>query len=273
MSPAKGPMTNTKPVALITGASGGIGADLARIFARHGHDLALVARDGAKLEALADEIAAADRPRPLVIALDLTAAQAIAELQARIASENAAVAILVNNAGYGLIGNFAGNDAAGHLNVIDLNVRALVELTATFLPEVRAARGKILNVASTAAFAPGPGLAVYYATKAFVLSFSEALGQELRPEGVTVSALCPGPTATGFQARAGFSPGMAVGKLGTMAAMPVAQAGYDGLMAGKARIIPGLANKIMATMLGLTPHSLSLPIIAFLQKARGTKNA
>ena len=165
-----------------------------------------------------------------------------------------------------------GSPAAGHLNVIDLNIRSLVEITAQFLPQLRAQKGKILNVASTAAFAPGPGLAVYYASKAFVLSFSEALAHELKGEA-SVTALCPGPTATGFQARAGFSPGMLLTKLGAMDAMSVAQCGYDGLMAGKRRIVAGYSNKFMAAMLGLTPHSLSLPIIAWLQKSKGTKTA
>ena len=257
-----------RPLTLITGASGGIGADLARVFARHGHDLALVARDGARLEGMADEIAGTGRPRPLVMALDLTAPGAAAQLAAALARKNAQVACLVNNAGFGLLGDFAGAELAGQLGMVDLNIRALVELTSLFLPPIRAAKGRILNVASIAAFLPGPGFAVYYATKAFVVSFSAALRQELKGEGVTVSALCPGPTASGFQARAGFSASLPLAKIAMMDTMSVAEAGYAGLMRGKRLIVPGLSNKITVAVSALTPHSLSLPIIAKLQKSR-----
>ena len=172
-----------------------------------------------------------------------------------------------------MLGDFANGDTAGQIGMVDLNIRALVELASVFLPEIRAAKGKILNVASTAAFVPGPGLAVYYASKAFVLSFSDALHFELKGEGVVVSALCPGPTATGFQARAGFTPDLMLMKLGVASSLSVAQAGFDGLMAGQRRIVPGIGNKLMVAMVGLTPRSLSLPIIGFLQRSRGSNAA
>ncbi len=166
---------------LITGASSGIGADLARVFAREGHDLALVARSGDKLAGLADEIEASGRRRPLLFPLDLTAARATEALAAGLAAAQATPNILVNNAGFGLIGDVAQLNAAEQLAIIDLNIRSLVEITLRFLPQIRATQGKILNVASIASFFPGgPGMAVYYASKAFVLSFSLGLAQELR---------------------------------------------------------------------------------------------
>jgi short-subunit dehydrogenase len=219
----------TRRVALITGASGGIGADLARVFARHRHDLALVARSGVKLEALADEIAAAGRPRPLVLTFDLTGRDAVSELAAALDAVGATPDILVNNAGFGLAGPVAGLDPAEQLAIVDLNVRTLVEMTLRFLPSIRSARGKILNVASIAAYFPGgPGMAAYYASKSFVLSFSLALSQELHPQGVTVSALCPGYTKTDFQARAGIGANMDLGRLPISTAVEVAEAGYAG---------------------------------------------
>ena len=163
-----------RPLTLITGASGGIGAELARVFAAHGHDVALAARSADKLEALADEIAEAApaRRRPLVVALDLMAPGAATQLAATLESAGAQVEMLVNNAGFGLAGQADQLDRAEQLSMIDLNIRALVDLTLTFSPQIEARHGAILNVASTAAFQPGPGMAVYYATKAFVLSFS-----------------------------------------------------------------------------------------------------
>jgi len=203
-------MSAPRRVALVTGASGGIGADLARVFARHGHDLALVARSKEQLEALADEIAATGRPRPLVLAYDLTVPEAVDAIAAQLTAADASVEILVNNAGYGLLGDVADLDPAAQIGIVDLNVRALVALCLRFLPELRAVRGKILNVASVVGFFPGPGMAMYYASKAFVLSFGEALWQEMKPYGCTVTTLCPGVTITGFQQRAGFTSDLVV---------------------------------------------------------------
>ena len=169
--PASG--VTARPVTVITGASGGIGADLARVFAKHGHDLALIARSRAKLEALADEIAASGRPRPSVLACDLTEPGAVAKLAASLEAEGARPHILVNNAGFGLAGQIASLEASEQLALIDLNIRALLEMTLRFLPQIREGRGKILNVASIAGYFPGgPGMAAYYASKSFVLSFT-----------------------------------------------------------------------------------------------------
>lgn len=245
-------------VTLITGASGGIGADLARVFARAGHDLALVARSGDKLAALADEIEASGRPRPLLLPLDLTAAGAVEALAAGLEAAKATPDILVNNAGFGLIGEAAQLNAAEQLAIVDLNVRSLVEITLRFLPQIRTARGKILNVASIVAFFPGgPGMAVYYASKAYVLSFTEALHQEWSDRGIKVSALCPGPVPTEFQARAK----MELPSAAKMIELPperVAQIGYDGLMRGQRVVVAGLGNKLAVSFMQFTPHALLL---------------
>lgn len=256
-------------VALITGASGGIGAELARVFARHGHDLALVARSGDRLEALADEIEGAGRPRPIVLAHDLARPGAVRDLAAALAAAGASTDILVNNAGFGLIGGFADGDPAEQLGIVDLNVRALVEATAQFLPEIRAAKGKILNVASVVSYFPGgPGMATYYASKAFVLSFTRALWRELRAEGIGVTALCPGVTATGFQARAGFGPETGLTYMPSQTAAEVAEAGYAGLSAGRREVIPGLLNKLTVLALPFLPNTLILWTIGNLQRTR-----
>jgi short-subunit dehydrogenase len=256
-------------VTLITGASGGIGADLARVFARHRHDLALVARSGVKLEALADEIAAAGRPRPLVLTFDLTGRGAVSELAAALDAVGATPDILVNNAGFGLAGPVAGLDPAEQLAIVDLDVRTLVEMTLRFLPSIRSARGKILNVASIAAYFPGgPGMAAYYASKSFVLSFSLALSQELHSQGVTVSALCPGYTKTDFQARAGIGANMDLGRLPASTAMEVAEAGYAGLIAGRREIVPGSLNKLGIGLLPFLPKSITLAVMSRLQQNR-----
>lgn len=266
-----------RPLTLVTGASGGIGAELARQFAAHGHDLALVARSADRLEKLAQDIAdhAPARRAPLVVPLDLADPEAGEQLSRALDEAGASVEILVNNAGYGLAGDARDLDRVEQLGMIDLNIRALLDLTLRFLPQVVAAQGGVLNVASTAAFQPGPGMAVYYATKAFVLSFSEALAQELKGEGVTVTALCPGPTLTGFQERAGFDSSMLLTRMASMSASDVAAAGYAALMAGERVAIPGLVNKVTALSAPFTPNALLLPLVERLQKkrARGAPDA
>ncbi len=157
-------------------------------------------------------------------------------------------------------------DSAAQLGIIDLNVRALVALCLRFLPALRAARGKILNVASVVAFFPGPGMAVYYASKAFVLSFGQALGQELRSNGVAVTTLCPGVTLTGFQARAGFTPDLGIMRFGGATSASVALEGYAGLMAGQRIVIPGLGNKLLCFFAPLLPRAILLPVVARMQK-------
>ncbi|MGH6795243.1 MAG: SDR family NAD(P)-dependent oxidoreductase [Methylocella sp.] len=259
----------TRHITLITGASGGIGAGLARIFARHGHDLALVARSRAKLEALADEIAATGRPRPLLLVFDLIEHDATTHIAAALEAAGATPEILVNNAGFGLAGEAAGLDPAEQLAIVDLNIRAVVEITLRFLPAIRAARGKILNVASVAAYFPGgPGMAAYCASKSFILSFSLALSQELRSQGVTVSALCPGYTKTDFQAHAGIGPNMDLARLPGSTAIEVAEAGYNGLIAGRREIVPGFLNRLGISLLPFLPIALILAVISRLQQNR-----
>ncbi|MEK4035172.1 SDR family oxidoreductase [Methylocystis sp. IM3] len=263
-------LQNARPSAIVTGASEGIGAALARVFAENGHEVAIVARRGDRLEALADEIAASGRSRPTVIELDLLSDGASAALEQRLAEAGLCAQYLVNNAGFGLIGAAAELDRAEQLDMIDLNIRALTELTLRFLPSLVTTKGGVLNVASVASFMPGPGFAVYYATKAFVRSFSEAMSHELKPAGVNVSCLCPGPVETGFQARAGmnFDGMMAAVKPALIPASEVARQGYEGLMAGKRVVVPGMANKLMVWGARLSPRALLLPILGAAQMQR-----
>jgi hypothetical protein len=260
--------SRARSVAVVTGASRGIGADIARVLSRQGHDLALTARNRDELETLAAEIERRGGPRPIVIALDLGDKNAAEHLAAALADAGATVDILVNNAGFGLAGPVADLDPARQIGIIDVNVGALVSLTLRLLPDLVACRGRILNVASTAAFVPGPGMAIYYATKAFVLSFSEALSHELHCRGVTVSVLCPGPTATSFLERAGLDSAGLFKRFPPVSSMAVAEAGVAGLMRGKRVILPGVMNKLTGWLGPLIPHALLLPAVAYLQSVR-----
>ena len=247
----------TRQVVVITGASAGIGAALARVFAAHGHDLVLIARREARLDALADEIAATGRPRPLVLPVDLAQPDAAGRIKAELAAHALEPQYIVNNAGFGLVGEAAQLDQAEQLTMIDLNIRALTELSLYFVDCLARHRGGILNVASVAAFLPGPGMAVYYASKAYVLSFTEALHQEWSGRGIRVTALCPGPVPTEFQSRAK----MELPSAAKMIELPpdrVAQIAYDGLMRGERVVIPGLGNKLAVAAMRLTPHALLL---------------
>lgn len=252
-----------RPVTLVTGASSGIGAELARVFAAHGDELVLVARREGELVALADEIAAAGGTRPTVLALDLGRRDAVARIAAELTSHELEPANVVNNAGFGLAGPATALDRDEQLAMLDLNVRALTELSLAFTESLVRHRGGILNVASIAAFLPGPGMAVYYASKAYVLSFSEALHAELKPRGVRVTALCPGPVATGFQMRAGLRPD-GVGGRGILAlpARRVAEIGYAGFMRGRRVVVAGAGNRIAMFFVRHLPHGFLLPIIA-----------
>ena len=234
---------------MITGASVGIGLELARVFAREGYGLVLVARNEKLLRDLAGEL----KTETLVIVKDLTIAGATQEVFDQVRQ----VDVLVNNAGFGSSGKFAEAPLDEQLGMMQLNMTALVALTGLFLPGMlKAKSGRILNVASTAAFQPGPLMAVYYATKAFVLSFSEAIHEELSGTGVTVTALCPGATETGFQDRADMRDARLVKGKKIMDARTVAEAGYRGMMAGKAIVIPGLMNSLMAQSVRVSPRSV-----------------
>lgn len=257
----------TDRVTLITGASSGIGAELARIFAAHGARTVLVARRDDRLQKLADEIAATGAPRPAVIACDLCAPDAADTVVAAIAAMGAEVETVVNNAGYGLFGEAIELDRGRQLAMVDLNVRLLTDLTLRFADSIVRHRGGILNVASIASFLPGPRMAVYYATKAYVLSFTEAMRGELGPRGVRVTALCPGTVPTEFQGAAGFDPGLDSAILNVSAAA-VARAGYRGLMANKRLVLPGVGVRMIPFMLRFAPRSLVLASVARVQRRR-----
>lgn len=250
-------MNGLRPVTVITGASAGIGVALAREFARHGHELALVARRADRLDALADEIAASGARRPIVIVVDLTQPDVARIVGDALAAQGAEPQFVVNNAGFGLIGLAEARDRDEQLAMIDLNVRALTELSLAFVDSLERHRGGLLNVGSMAGFLPGPGLAVYYASKAFVLSFSEALHSELKPRGIRVSVLCPGPVPTEFAARAGLKKKMAPDII-SKSPEYVARLGYEGLMAGRRTIIPGLLNRVIIQLVRFMPRRMLL---------------
>lgn len=243
-----------KGTALITGASSGIGYELALLFARKGHSLVLVARNQETLRKLAEKLEQEYGIRAVVISKDLSLSSTPEEVFRELSEKSIPVHTLVNNAGFGTRGMFAGADVDSQLKMIQVNMTALTHLTRLFLNRMLSSRnGRILNVASTAAFQPGPLMAVYYATKAYVLSFSEALASELRGSGVTVTALCPGPTRTEFERRAGME-GSRLFRSGVMNSKTVAEAGYRGLMKGKAVVISGLRNRLLAMTIKLVPR-------------------
>jgi short-subunit dehydrogenase len=257
------------PVTLITGASAGIGAELARVFARHGHDLVLVARREQRLNELAGEIAATGRSRPLVLAVDLALPDAAQRIGGVLFARALEPQFIVNNAGFGLVGRAAALSRDEQLGMIDLNMRALTDLSLSFIDSLARHRGGLLNVASVAGFLPGPGSAVYYAGKAFVLSLSEALHDELALRGVRVTCLCPGPVATEFQARAGIAEA-APPRLLAVTAERVAEAGYRGLMRGQRVVVPGFFNRLLAT---LTPRFVPRSVLLAQLDARQLKRA
>ncbi|MBU6458090.1 MAG: SDR family oxidoreductase [Bradyrhizobium sp.] len=254
----------TERVTLITGASAGIGTELTRVFASHGHRVAMVARRFERLTMLAREIEAAGGAKPIVIPCDLEQPDAGDRIAAALATAGVEVDYVVNNAGFGLFGNAVELDRSGQLDIIAVNIRALTELSLRFSESLIKYRGGILNVGSVAGFLPGPGMAVYYASKAYVLSFSEALRGELACRGVRVTALCPGPVPSEFQARAGFRPGFDSVILNVSAA-DVANAGYRGLMANKRVVLPGLGIKMVPMLLRLFPRGFVLAAVGRFQ--------
>ena len=254
----------TERVTLITGASAGIGTEMARVFASRGHCVALVARRADRLTALANEIAASGGAAPIVIACDLVQPDAGDRIAAALAAEGVEVEYVVNNAGFGLFGYAIKLDRAEQLAMLAVNIRALTDLSLRFSDQLIRHRGGILNVASIASFLPGPGMAVYYASKAYVLSFSEALRCELGPHGVRVTALCPGPVPSEFQARAGFLPGFDSAVLNVSPA-DVAEAGYRGLMANKRAVLPGLGIKLVPFLLRFFPRGFVLAAVGKFQ--------
>ncbi len=257
--------------ALITGASSGIGHEFARLFARDQWPLVLVARHQDELQRVAEEVSQAHGIPVTVLAHDLSdpaAPQVIFEEVQRAGIE---VEALVNNAGFATHGPFAETDLAEELRELQVDTVAVTHLTKLFLRPMLARRsGKILNVSSTAAFQPGPFMAVYYAAKAYVLWFSEALWDELRGSGVTVTCLCPGPTHTGFAARAGAErAAMFAGGSGDPA--PVAKAGYRGMLAGRRVVIPGLGNRLLGFAAQVSPRRVSMWVARRLNTDRGSR--
>jgi len=246
-----------RPVTLITGASAGIGAALAHVFAAHGHELVLIARRAQRLVELAKAIAAKGRQTPIVLPIDLAQPDIAERIQRELTASDLEPEIVVNNAGFGLVGAAASLDRAEQLAMIDLNARALTDLSLAFVGILERRRGGILNVASVAGFLPGPGMAVYHATKAYVLSFSEALHCGLAARGVRVTALCPGPVPTEFQERAGL-PGDSYPSLLTESAEDLAEQGYRALKEGQRMVVPGFGNKAVTTLARLVPRGVLL---------------
>lgn len=241
--------------ALITGASGGIGYELAKLFARDRYNLVLVARNGEKLEQVGDELRSFGIQARTVV-LDLAVPGSPRALYDQLQSDGVEADILVNNAGFGAFGEFAQMPEGEIIGQIELNITSLTQLTKLFLPSMISRRnGRILNVASTAGFQPGPLMAVYYATKAYVISFSEAIANELAGSGVTVTCLCPGATHTGFAHRAGIQESRLF-RFGAMSAEIVARDGYRALMKGRTLMISGVQNWLVAQSTRLAPRRM-----------------
>lgn len=251
----------SKETVLITGPSSGIGQELARLFAADGSDLILVARSEGKLKELASELKGKYGTDCRVLPKDLTDPASPQAIHDELTQDGVQVDVVVNNAGFGSAGKMIDLEPQRQLDMLQVNVVALTHLTRLFAPGMAGRRrGGILNVGSTAAFQPGPNLAVYYATKAYVLSFSEAVAEELGNQGVSVTCLCPGPTITGFGEDSGMSSSL-VFRMNAMELGPVAQAGYDGFRSRKAIVVPGLTNRLGTWSLRLTPRFLVRKIL------------
>jgi len=250
--------SKTRKTALVTGASSGIGYELAKVFAKEGNDVVLVARTKDALEELAGELRKAHSVDAWSIPVDLSDPAASGMIRDALEKRSLVVDYLVNNAGIGARGRFSDLDLNLQLDMVQVNMTALTHLTRLLLPGMLGRKaGRILNVASTAAFVSGPLMAVYYASKAYVLSLSVALANELKGTGVTVTALCPGPTRTGFVKRAGTQDTRLFKQDGVMEASEVALAGYRGMMEGKEVVVPGLRNKLLAAGVRLVPRGMA----------------
>ena len=258
-----------RPSAVVTGASGGIGLALARLLARDGHRLVLAARDGPRLAATARELEGAHGVPVLTVPVDLSRAEEVARLADVLHASAVEPDVLVNNAGFGGAGPFVETSLEHELGMIQLNISAVTQLTKRVLPGMVArGRGRVLNVASTAAFQPGPYMAVYYASKAYVLSFSQAIAEEVSGTGVTVTALCPGPTHTGFAERAGLRGFDGVRGGVAMDADAVAARGYAAMMHGERVVVPGAMNRVVAEAARLAPRRLVTLVAARLNRGR-----
>jgi short-subunit dehydrogenase len=254
---------------IVTGASGGIGYELAKLFARDRWPLLLTARSDERLKAVAAEFTAAHGGPVATCALDLAEPHTAPQLVQAARALGRPIEILVNNAGFGSYGPFAETDPTTLLQMLQLNVVALTQLTRLVLPDMLARqRGRIMNVASTAAFQPGPLMAVYYATKAYVLHFTEALADELRQTGVSATAFCPGPTATGFERRANLEASKLFTGRRVMAADVATEVGYQGLLQGRRIVVPGLWNQLMVQGHRLLPRNWATALVRHVQERR-----
>lgn len=261
--------SSARQTVLITGASSGIGLDLAKVFAAHKFDVILTARSQGKLDELARQLERLHEIRAHVIVADLAQTDGPHQIFSELTRRGLPVDNLVNNAGFGAYGEFSHLPVEAELGMIQVNITALTHLTKLALPQMlERRRGRIMNVASTAGFQPGPLMAVYYATKAYVLSFTEAIANELKGSGVTVTCLCPGATATNFAVRADMEKSRLF-KLGAMSSSAVARAGFRGMMKGKTLIVPGVKNKVMAQSLRLSPRKLVTAVARRLQERGG----
>ncbi|GLS17662.1 short-chain dehydrogenase [Labrys miyagiensis] len=258
----------SRPVALVTGASSGIGEELARALAEQGEDLFLIARTESELVRVQGEIATATGRFVAILPLDLERADAAEMVRQASHAQDLSVRHLVNNAGFGLAGDMADLPAGGQVGMLDLNCRALLALTLAFLPEIRENNGGVLNVASVAGFTPGPGLAVYYASKAFVVSLTRALAFEERESGIRVCALCPGPVPTKFGTRAGFRRSAVTSLTRPLSAKDVAHIGLAGYFGRRTIVVPGLIPKLMVAVLSVLPARIVLPVLARAQRQR-----
>jgi hypothetical protein len=259
---------NKDETVLITGASGGIGLELSKLFAKNGYDLVLVARSSDKLNELKGELSSQFGISVIIISKDLSDPKAPQEIYEEVKNGSINIDILINNAGFGGAGKFSDTDLKRELDMMTVNMTVPVVLTKFFLPHmIEMKKGKILNVASTAAFVPGPFMSIYYATKAFVLSFSEALTNELKGTGVTVTALCPGATRTGFQKEANVE-SIRLLSFNVANVEDVAKAGYTGLMKGKEVVIPGIFNKLLIQSVRFSPRRAVTAIARWMQEDR-----
>jgi uncharacterized protein len=251
----------TRKTALVTGASGGIGEEIARELAARNHDLVLIARSEDKLETLAGELAQKYSVTATPIALDLSTPSATDDIARELETRGLRIDVLVNNAGFADYGDFASSDPSKQFQMLNLNIVTLTMLTRALLPAMLERKsGHVLNVASTAAFMPGPLMSVYYASKAYVLSFSEALSEELRDTGVSVTALCPGPVETGFQSRAAMEDSKllqgSLNRMSKLSAADVAKTAVDALEHGQRVVIPGFMNQLQALFPRVLPRAL-----------------
>jgi uncharacterized protein len=258
----------SQPAIVVTGASGGIGREIAKVAASEGGPVVLIARSADALAGTAEEVRAAGG-RPLTLVLDLSRPEAPAEVERFLDAEGLVCDVLVNNAGYGLLGSAATLPREDQLGIVDLNIRALTDLTLRFLPGMMVRRrGGVINLGSVASFLPGPNMAVYYASKAFVRSFSEALSQEVRGRGVTVTCVAPGPVSTEFLTRSGAKRAHMFKLVPKMTAERVAISGWRAFKRGRRIVVPGASASLSAWGAAYMPHMLTLPVVALLQSRR-----